>query len=416
MLFARFSIQINCIFQLSMLKTAVHRCVCAILILWPMCAAAQQEAQPLPAAANEFVQQILSRSGSPSAVAVSFQNIANLPPESQEAAQNAIFNAFHSANVRLVKPEQAIAEIQIAFSEDWQGSLWIATVQQGSSSQVIIKKIPRPQRSSSLRAPTITLRKIPVWQQETPILDFFQDNQNLLVLEPGQLSLYASDSGQWRLRQTLAITHQHPWPRDLRGRLEVHSGHIDAFLPGTRCSGALSPPALDCRASDDPWPIDSGLVAFFSPRRNFFSGLLSGGSGGASVTPFFSGAAWQNGEQRMWLFTGTDGRARLFLNDLGSAAATYNGWGSTLAAVHSTCGSGWQLLATAPTDTVRPDSVQAMEIAGREALPVSAPVEFSGTVEALWTAGNYNQIVNGVVQSQATGKYEAFTLTAICNQ
>src|SRR5262249_44317437 len=83
LLFARFSIQIDCIFQLSMLKTAVHRCVCAILILLPMCAAAQQEAQPLPAAANEFVQQILSRSGSPSAVAVSFQNVANLPPESQ---------------------------------------------------------------------------------------------------------------------------------------------------------------------------------------------------------------------------------------------------------------------------------------------------------------------------------------------
>src|ERR1041385_3284439 len=70
LLFACFSIQIKCISQLSMLKTAVHRCVCAILILLPVCAAAQQEAQPLPAA-NEFVQQILSRSGSPSAVAVS---------------------------------------------------------------------------------------------------------------------------------------------------------------------------------------------------------------------------------------------------------------------------------------------------------------------------------------------------------
>jgi hypothetical protein len=43
-------------------------------------------------------------------------------------------------------------------------------------------------------------------------------------------------------------------------------------------------------------------------------------------------------------------------------------------------------------------------------------VELSGAVEALWTAGNYNQIVNGVAQSLATGKYEAFTLTAICNQ
>jgi len=60
--------------------------------------------------------------------------------------------------------------------------------------------------------------------------------------------------------------------------------------------------------------------------------------------------------------------------------------------------------------------VQAVEITGREALPVSAPLELPGSIAALWTAGNYNHVVNGVAQSQSTGKYEAFTLTAICNQ
>jgi hypothetical protein len=399
----------NFIFS-KMLKTA-YRAI--LLLLLPLAAGAQD----VPQAAHEFVQQILSRTGSPSAIAVSFQNLSTLPPEMQEAAQNAIFIAFRNANVRLVKPEQSMAEVQITFSEDWQGGVWIASVQQGSSSQVVIKKIPRPQRAAASRAPLLTLRKAAVWQQEGPILDFFQDNQNLLVLEPGQLSLYASDAGQWRPRQTLAIPHQNPWPRDLRGRLEVRNGRIDAFLPGTRCTGPLSPPSLDCRASDDPWPIDGGVTAFFSPRRNFFTGLLAGQSAGASVPPFFSAAAWQAGDQRLWLFTGTDGRARLFQNDLGgSPAAIYNGWGSTLAAVHSICGSGWQLLVSAPTDMVHPDSVQAVEIAGREALPVSAPVELSGAVEALWPSGNFSQVVNGVVESQATGKYEAFTLTIICNQ
>lgn len=400
-----------------MLKKAISPWVCAILLfILPAALAAQQEAPPLAGAANEFVQQVLSRSGSPTSVAVGFQNVSSLPPDSQEAVQNAIFNAFRGANIRLVKPEQAQVEVQIAFSEDWQGYVWVATVQQGTSSQMVIKKIAHRQPPASSRAPSLTLRKTPVWQQEGQILDFFQDNQNLLILEPSQLSIYASDSGQWRPRQTLGIPHQHPWPRDLRGRLEVHSGHVDVFLPGTRCSGNISPPALECRESDDPWPVDSGLVAFFSSRRNFFSGLLAGQSAGASVVPFFSGAAWQNGDQRIWFFSGTDGRARLFQNDLGSPVATYNGWGSAVAAVHSNCGSGWQLLTSAPTDTIRPDSVQAVEIAGREALPVSAPVDLSGAVEALWTAGNYNQIVNGVMQSQASGKYEAFTLTVICNQ
>jgi hypothetical protein len=400
-----------------MLKTATEHWICAILLfLLPAAVNAQQETQPLPAAAGEFVQQILSRSGLPSSMALGFQNVSGLSPDSQEAIQNAIFNAFRAANVRLVKPEQAQAEAQITFSEDWQGYVWVATVQQGPATQVVIKKIAHQERSAPSRTPMLTIRKTPVWQQDLQILDFFQDEKNLLVLEPGQLSLYAADSGQWRPRQTLGIPHQNPWPRDLRGRLEVHSGHIDAFLPGTRCSGTISPPALECRASDDPWPIDSALVAFFSPRRNFFTGLLAGQSAGASVVPFFSGAAWQNGDQRIWLFTGTDGRARLFQNDLSSPAATYNGGGGTLAAVRSSCGSGRQLLTSSPADTTRPDSLQAVEIAGREAQPVSAPIDVSGTVEALWTAGNYNQVVNGVMQSQVTGKYEAFTLTVICNQ
>ena len=133
------------------------------------------------------------------------------------------------------------------------------------------------------------------------------------------------------------------------------------------------------------------------------------------MAPFFSGAAWQNGDQRVWLFTGIDGRARLFQNDLASPVAIFNGWGSTLAAVHSTCGSGWQILTSSPTDTIRPDTVQAVEITGHEALPASAPVDLPGAVEALWTAGNYSQVVNGVLHSQS-GKYEAFTLTVICTQ
>jgi hypothetical protein len=417
-----FTVKLGHSHQFITMKTAINPrlCnlwVCAILLfILPAASRAQQAEPPLTSAANELVQQILSRSGSPSSVAVSFQNVSALPSDTQEAAQNAIFNAFRGANVRLVKPEQAQAEVAVAFSEDWQGLVWLATVKQGTSSQVVIKKIARRQAAASSRAPSITLRKIPVWQQETQILDFFQDNQNLLVLEPSQLSIYASDSGQWRPRQTLGIPHQNPWPRDLRGRLEMHGSHVDIFLPGTRCGGSISPPALECRESDDPWPVDSGLVAFFSPRRNFFSGLLSGQNAGASVVPFFSGAAWQNGDQRMWLFTGTDGRTRLFQNDLASPAATYNGWGSSVAAVHSTCGSNWQLVTSTAADTIRPDSVQAVEIAGREALPVSAPVDLSGAVEALWTAGNYNQVVNGVMQSQVTGKYEAFTLTVICNQ
>src|SRR5579859_5076426 len=131
-----------------MLKTALYRC-CAIILVLPACAAAQPEPQPLPVMASEFVQQVLSRGGSPSDVAVTFQNVASIPPDAQDAAQNAILNAFRTANARIVKPQQAIAEVQVAFSEDWQGSVWVAAEQQGSTSQLVIRRRPRPQRGSS---------------------------------------------------------------------------------------------------------------------------------------------------------------------------------------------------------------------------------------------------------------------------
>lgn len=401
-----------------MFQTAPYRYFFAfVLLALAVSVAAQQNSpSPLVAAAGDLVQQILSRSGSPSAVSVSFQNLSAMPAETQEALQIALLNGFRDAGVRVEKPETALADVQIIFSEDWQGYIWIAVIHVGSSSQIVMKKLARPERSAAARAPALTLRKNPVWEQDDPILDFFVDNQNLVVLEPDQVSLYANDAGQWRGRYTLAINHDQPWPRDLRGRLKVNNSQINAYLPGTFCAGSLAPPSLECRASDDPWPVDHGqIVAFYSPRRNFFSGILSGPSAGASVIPFFAGAAWPSGDQQQWLFAGADGRTRLYQNSLSAPAAVYNSWGSGLAGVHSNCGSGWQMLVSAPTDSIHPDSIQALEIAGREAQPVSAAIDLAGPVLALWTSGKSGEAVNAVMQSTVTGRYEAFTLTVTCN-
>ncbi len=95
--------------------------------------------------------------------------------------------------------------------------------------------------------------------------------------------------------------------------------------------------------------------------------------------------------------------------------AVFSAWGSNLAALHSNCGSGWQLVVSAPTDNVHPDSLQAVEIAGRDAQTVSTAVDMPGTVSALWTSGKNGDAVNVVMQSPVTGKYEALILTVSCN-
>ncbi|HJS97466.1 MAG TPA: hypothetical protein VJ756_00145 [Terriglobales bacterium] len=406
-----------------MLKTALQEGLVFVLcLIVPPLITVQGQAATAPAQASlnslatDFVHEMIARAGLPHAASVSFQNISVLPPDLQESVQNAIFTALRNAGIQMENAGPSPARIEITFSEDWQGYVWIASIQQGNNRKVVMQKVARPEHVTATRAPMLTIRKSTVWLQASPILDFFQDGHTLALLEPDQVSVYTSDSGQWRLRYVLGITHAQPWPRDLRGRLVMNGSQVNVFLPGTRCSGSTSPPTLDCHAGDDPWPVDQGgVVGFYSPRRNFFTGLLAGPSAGASVVPFFSAAAWQTGDTHQWLFSGTDGRTRLYQYDLSAPAAVFNGWGSNMAAVHSSCGSGWQALVSAPTDSVRPDSVQAVEVLGREALPVSAPIDLAGPVQALWAAGKNGDAVNGVLQSP-TGQYEAFTLTVNCSR
>jgi hypothetical protein len=190
---------------------------------------------------------------------------------------------------------------------------------------------------------------------------------------------------------------------------------ISAYLPGTLCTGTTSPPALQCRASDDPWQIDQTIGAFFTPTKNFFTGVLAGISAGESVTPFYSAAAIQNANLRQWVFAGTDGRARLYINNLAAPVTTINDWGSNITAVQSSCGSGWQVLITFPNDLNHADAIQAMEIEGRDAVSVSSAMELSGPVLAFWPGEN-PQTAHAVVQSLGSSRYEAWSLSVSCNQ
>ena len=399
-----------------MFKTTLRSCLSPLmLLLLSQCLAQQEAASPWQTPASEFVQAVLARAGSPAAITVSFENVSTLSSADYDALKKLLLADFRNSGVRLVKADFSQMEVQITFSEDWQSYVWVANIRQGTGSQVVIKKVVRQQKVSTPRAPTLTIKRTLVWQQEAPILDFFNDGQSLFVLEPEQLAIYANDSGQWRPRQTLAVAHERPWPRDLRGRLQVNAPQFVVYLPGTLCSGAISPPAMQCRASDDPWQIDQNLAAFFSPARNFFTGVLAGRSAGETVPAFFSGAAMQNGDTRQWVFAGTDGRARLYINGLTTPVATIPDWGSNIAAVQSTCGTGWQVLISFPNDLSHADAVQAMEIQNREAVSVSAVTELSGPVLAFWPGEN-PQTVHGVVQSLAIGKYEAWNFSIACNQ
>src|SRR5215472_14976307 len=175
-----------------MRKKASTLSLYGIILLLSLSAARGQEAgqTSVTITANSLVQEVLARAGAPSSLAVSFQNVSQVPGDLQEAVQNAIFAGLRDSGVRVVKPETAVAEVKIIFSEDWQGYVLIAMIHQGPSQQLVMKRLARGERNVASRAPVLTLRKNKVWQQDEPILDFYTDNQNLVILEPTEVAMY----------------------------------------------------------------------------------------------------------------------------------------------------------------------------------------------------------------------------------
>jgi hypothetical protein len=191
---------------------------------------------------------------------------------------------------------------------------------------------------------------------------------------------------------------------------------LDAYLPGVFCQSTTSAPlGLNCRASDDPWPVGTDqfpLNAFFAPTRNFFTGVLSPGvAKQAVVPPFFTAAALPREKYTLWLFATADGQVHLLDGVTDQRIA--NAGLSDLAAVHSSCGLGWQVLAARGTDST--DSVVAFEFADREPVAVSPPVELSGSLTALWTESDGTTAI-AVSRNSETGRYEAYRISVTCGQ
>jgi hypothetical protein len=114
----------------------------------------------------------------------------------------------------------------------------------------------------------------------------------------------------------------------------------------------------------------------------------------------------------LWFFAAVDGQVHMVdgVTDLTARV----GWGSEVTSVKTSCGAGWQVLSTRPTEQSG-DSVRAYEFPDRNAVPVSAAIDFSGEVMALWTEAKGDTAV-AVARNRETGNYEAFRLAVACNQ
>jgi hypothetical protein len=113
------------------------------------------------------------------------------------------------------------------------------------------------------------------------------------------------------------------------------------------------------------------------------------------------------------LFNGIDGRVVLVENNTLKPVTGARDWGSDLAAIHSACGSGMQVV-TSASGAAPTDSLRAYEIPGREATPVSAPLALDGPVMALWPSSDGTSAMV-VIQTMQPALYEVYSVSALCN-
>lgn len=380
-------------------------------------------ARDWPGAEAQLASRIASVTG-PAPVALEITNRSSLSLAESDEVGRDLRSQMAAFGLRLVNSDQATATVRVSLSEDLQNYVWVAEILRGgAASSVLVVSTPRGGGDPAVRdAGAITIHKALLWVQPERVLDVAVMDGNptrMAVLDANQLALYRLENGRWQAEQILAITHEHPWPRDLRGRIVLRKDHLlDIYLPGLFCrSTANSPLALNCYASDDPWPLggaQGNLNAFFAPARNYFTGAFVPGIGTrTSVSPFYSAAALPRDKYTLWVFSGVDGEIH-GLDGTTDQTAGKPGWGSDIASVRSACGPDWNILATGGGDR-GPDSLRAFSLADREPSTVSQPAEFPGPITALWAEANGDNAV-AVSRNAETGEYEAFRLSFTCGQ
>jgi hypothetical protein len=298
-----------------------RRSLSSLLLLWFFLISASFATDWL-SPEQELARKIAAATG-PGAVALDVVNRSSLDKRDVDEIGRGLRTQLEALGVRAVKPEQAAATVEVSLSENLQNYVWLAEIHQGANDfSVVMISTPRLSAPAFvIEAAPLTIRKIPLWVQEERILDVAvleesSTPSHIAVLHPEKVALYRFSNGRWQQEQALPISHARSWPRDMRGRLVLRQDHLlDVYLPGVFCqSSGNAPLSLNCRETDDPWPL-SGLFSlggFFSPTRNFFTGVLSPGVGKQTTTAkFYSAAPIERANYILWIFAGIDGQAHM---------------------------------------------------------------------------------------------------------
>jgi hypothetical protein len=338
--------------------------------------------------------------------------------------------------------------IRVTLSEDWLDGLWVAEVVEGNETRVAMVGVGLVRKINSGDAQEqITLRRATLWSagkvvpfhlptfHSPRILAAVDTNSGLVVLNQDEISIYARGFSGFDWEKEFKVPWRLPLNREPRGILLLadDGNGFTAFGPGLECMGSFSPRndnsgkygdwSINCHESDDPWPImqsetaGGSLKVFYNAARNYFTGVVSP-SLGVDLPPFYTAALLPRpSTEAALLIGGIDGKVQLAENGALKPVSGARDWGSDFAVLHSSCGTGTQIIASSSGEAVS-DSLRAYELPAQEAVPVSAALAVDGTVTALWTAPDGKSIfavVRKTANPGATDQYEVDRVTATCN-
>jgi hypothetical protein len=397
--------------------------VVALMLVLPAAHAANWE-QP----AGDLAKQIAALTG-PGSVKLTIRNESSLASGEIPGIRKLLERDLRGFGVVAGGSDSATL-IRVTLSENLQGGLWVAEVVEGTETRVTMLPVSLGATVTATGGPSLTLRRTLLMTEPDPVLDAQMFSiggvQRLVVLEPERIVSYVRNaavlapagtaSGNWIEDQHFAIAHTRPFPRDMRGELVAAQDHLfDAYLPGVLCSGTTTGVQITvaCADSDDPWPIGASQRAFYNAMRDSFTGVLAPGFG-MELPPFYQASDIPRPTGTGMLMNGVDGRVMLIENNVLKPVNGGNDWGSDFAVIRSECGSGVQVLVSGSGAAAMGDSLSAYEIAGREAIVVSAPLTVEGAVTAIHAA-NDGASATVIVRRDAPARYEVWNGSAFCN-
>jgi hypothetical protein len=395
-----------------------------LLICGPTCRAAD----PWDIAAAELSRQIAGVTG-PATISLTIRDNSSIYVGEIPTIRRSLVSNLSALGVNVRTGTDPPTAVRVTLSQTARQGLWVAEVQQGPELRVVMTYVANAVESTTLQETPVVLRKRLLFSQTEPILDVglvalsadAPAVRNFVVLSPEEIAIYhgAENGGVWVKDRSVAIPHGRPYPRDIRGRLQLDpGGTLKAYLPGVVCESTRQTAAsgadlaVTCADNDDPWPIGS-LKAVYNSSRNYFTGMIVPGAGG-DAQPFYSVAELAGKRGAVTIFSEVGGQFRVSDSSGIKALAGSRDWGSDIVGVRSECGAGAQLLATG-SGIAMADNLLAYEVTGHEAIAVSAPLPLDGQVTAMWPS-SLPGTATLIVQKKQPIQYEAYGVSLVCSQ